>query len=80
MKIGRYLYAGGVLVALVVGVGIWNPLAVAQNDNSQGDNNNGTPKFRVDPLWPKPMPVTVTNGVAHTWVLGGSGRNLCGFA
>jgi len=67
MKIGHYLYVGGVLAALVVGLGAWNPLATAQNDDGQG---GGTPKFRVDPFWPKPMPVTVTNGVAHTWVLG----------
>src|SRR3974390_1549285 len=68
MKLGRYLYVGGVLAALVVGLGVWNPLATAQGDDGKGDN--GTPKFRVDPFWPKPMPVTVTNGVAHTWVLG----------
>lgn len=75
MKLGRYLYVGGLMVALAVALGLWNPLATALgndggNGGNDGGNGGGTPKFRVDPLWPKPMPVTVTNGVAHTWVQG----------
>lgn len=64
MKSGRYLYAGAVIVALVVGLGLWNPMHVkADRDHA--------PKFRVDPLWPKPLPAPVgTDGVAHRWVQG----------
>ena len=64
MKSGRYLYAGAVVVALVVGLGLWNPMHV------KADRHH-VPKFRVDPFWPKPLPAPVgTDGVAHRWVLG----------
>lgn len=64
MKSGRYLYAGAVVVALVVGLGLWKPTQVkADRDRA--------PKFRVDPLWPKPLPAPVgTDGIAHRWVQG----------
>ena len=77
MKSGRCLYVGAVLVALVVGLGLWKPLQV--NADHHGDQ---VPKFRVDPFWPKilPAPVgynpltwpTATPGdnVAHRWVTG----------
>src|SRR5450756_2127570 len=66
MKSGRYLYAGAVVVALVVGLGLWNPMHVkADRDRDH------VPKFRVDPLWPKPLPAPVgADGVAHRWVQG----------
>ena len=43
MKSGRYLYAGAVLVALVVGLGVWKPAHVKAD-------HDGVPKFRVDRL------------------------------
>lgn len=64
MKNGRWLYAGAVVVALVVGLGFWNPIQVKAG-------HDGTPKFKVDPFWPKPLPVTITpDGVAHHWGTG----------
>jgi len=75
MKSGRYLYAGAVVVALVVGLGLWNPMHVKAD-------RDRTPRFRVDPLWPKPLPAPVgynpltyptpTPGddIAHRWVQG----------
>jgi len=52
MKSGRYLYAGAVVVALVVGLGVWNPLQVKAG-------HDGSPKFRVDASWPKELPAPV---------------------
>jgi len=49
MKSARYLYAGAVLVALVVGLGFWNPTHV------KADRDH-VPKFRVDATWPKELP------------------------
>jgi hypothetical protein len=66
MKSGRCLYAGALLVALVVGLGLWNPIKV-----KAGHERDRTPKFRVDPYWPKPLPAPVgTDGFAHRWVQG----------
>src|SRR5215470_7681673 len=70
MKLGRYLYAGSLLAALVVSLGLWNPLTTARGDGGHGDDKDKL-KFRVDPFWPKPMPAPAdAKGVAHTWVLG----------
>ena len=75
MKRVWYLYAGVVVVALVVSLGLWNPVHVKAG-------GYGTPKFRVDPFWPKELPAPVgynqltwptpTPGdtVAHRWVQG----------
>ncbi len=77
MKSARYLYAGAVVVALVVGLGFWNPLQV-----KAGHDRDRTPKFAVDPSWPKVLPAPVGydlynwptptpgDNVAHRWVLG----------
>lgn len=65
MRSGRCLYVGAVVVALVIGLGLWNPMHVKADHD-----RDGVARFRVDPYWPKPLPVTVTNGVAHRWVQG----------
>jgi streptogramin lyase len=41
--------------------------------SSQHVRADDRPSFVVDPSWPKPLPSTVTNGVAHTWVTGEPG-------
>jgi hypothetical protein len=64
MKSGRCLYVGAIVLALVVGLGLWNPIHVKAD-------HDRTPRFRVDPFWPKPLPAPVgTDGVAHKWVTG----------
>jgi NHL repeat len=64
MKGARWLYAGALAVALVIGLGFWRPGHVTAAED-------GTPAFRVDPFWPKPLPTTVTpDGLAHHWVTG----------
>jgi len=64
MRSGRYLYAGALVVALVVGLGLWKPTHVKAD-------HDGAPRFRVDPYWPKPLPAPVgTDGIAHRWVQG----------
>jgi len=49
MRSARYLYAGAVVVALVVGLGLWKPTHV------KADRDH-VPKFRVDASWPKELP------------------------
>lgn len=64
MKSGRYLYAGAVVVALVVGLGFWNPTHVKADRHHK-------PRFRVDPYWPKPLPAPVgADGIRHPWIQG----------
>lgn len=75
MKSGRYIYAGALVVALVVGLGLWKPTHVKAH-------HERVPKFRVDPLWPKELPAPVGynqstwptptpgDNVAHRWVQG----------
>lgn len=75
MKSGRCLYAGAVVVALVIALGFWNPSHVKAAPQ-------GFPKFRVDPSWPNPLPAPVGfdplnwptpkagDNVAHKWVTG----------
>src|SRR6266851_5760910 len=52
MKKWRFVYLGAVVSALVVGLGLWSPLkeAVAKSKNK-------APLYKVDPFWPKPLPV-----------------------
>lgn len=67
MKSGRSLYAGALVVALLIGVGLWKPSHVKANP----DDSDAVPTFRVDPFWPKPLPAPVgSDGVAHRWVTG----------
>lgn len=75
MRSGRCIYAGALLVALVIGLGFWKPAQVSADPE-------GTPKFRVDPFWPKPLPAPIGydplnwptpapgDTVAHRWVQG----------
>src|SRR5438105_4483209 len=62
MKIWRFVYAGAVVSAAAIGLGVWSPLgqAIAKNPNK-------APRFRVDPFWPKPLPIDAeTNPAAAT--------------
>jgi NHL repeat len=52
MKSGRCLYAGALVVALVVGFGLWRPSHVKADHGG----NDGTPRFKVDPSWPRELP------------------------
>jgi len=52
MKSGRYLYAGALVVALVVGLGLWKPSHVKAD-------RDDVPKFRVDATWPQELPAPV---------------------
>lgn len=52
MKGLRYVYAGAVAATLVVAVGLWNPLP----QPAMADKDGGSPGYRVDPSWPKPLP------------------------
>ena len=75
MRSGRYLYAGALVVALVVGLGLWKPTHVKAHRDS-------VPKFRVDASWPKELPAptgynqatwptpTPGDNFAHRWVQG----------
>ena len=68
MKSGRCLYAGAVLVALVVGLGLWKPTHMkADHDRDH------IPRFRVDPFWPKPLPAPVGYDLYHWPGCGASG-------
>jgi len=51
MKGLRYAYAGAVVAALGLALGLWNPFT--------GDvtaKRPHAPEFKVDPDWPKPLP------------------------
>ncbi len=52
MKKWRFVYLGAVLSALTIGLGVWSPLkeAVAKGKNK-------APLYKIDPFWPKPLPV-----------------------
>src|SRR5262247_2471078 len=65
MRVWRCMYAGAVLLALVVAVGLWNPLWQATA------SNNKVPRFVVDPFWPKPLPSDPVSG--KPWVTGEPG-------
>ncbi len=63
MSVGWCLRASGTL-AVLVGSALWLALPDAQN-GPQG------PRYRVDPYWPKPLPiVTDREGLSHQWVTG----------
>jgi NHL repeat len=64
MNAWRYLYAGTLALALIIGAGLWNPLQ--QTDAQTGAK---IPRFFVDPSWPKPLPNRwVTGEVAGTCI------------
>jgi DNA-binding beta-propeller fold protein YncE len=62
---GRYyLYAGTLVSSLAIGFGLWTPSTQADINKSPG-----SPKYRVDPFWPKPLPDNwVTGEVAGTCI------------
>src|SRR5271156_78042 len=71
------LSIGGLLAATVAGVSGWSPLAHAQWFSVPPPFSAPPrplplvhPQFALDPSWPKPLPSTITNGVAHQWVQG----------
>jgi sugar lactone lactonase YvrE len=59
MKIGRYAYAGVLVVAALVAFGLWSPVG---GDQGGGRKGRVAPRFVVDPFWPKPLP--------NQWLLG----------
>ncbi len=67
MKGLRYVYAGAVLTALLIVLGLWNPFP----DQAKADRGVALvpPKFKVDPFWPKPLPAPG----GHQWVTGEPG-------
>ena len=69
MRVDCRLYVRDLALAAILfaAVGL-NSAAYAENQN--GLENMKNPKFALDPSWPKPLPATTTNGVAHRWVQG----------
>ncbi len=66
----RLLYLAALVPALIVGLGIWNPFTKAG-----AASRPATPQYRVDPFWPKPLPVDATQispttGMPKPWVTG----------
>jgi len=51
----RILFLGAVVPALVIGLGLWSPL-----NKATAKGKPETPVYRVDPFWPKPLPVEAT--------------------
>jgi DNA-binding beta-propeller fold protein YncE len=66
MRGWRWVYVGTVVLALVVGLGLWNPFSPVNAKNPQ------VPRYVVDPFWPKPLPVAVDpiTGITKPWVTG----------
>ena len=63
MSVGWCLRASGT-IAILVGSAFWLALPEAQG-GPQGH------RYRVDPFWPKPLPiVTDSDGLSHQWVTG----------
>ena len=64
----RVLFLGAVVPALIVGLGLWNPMSRAT-----AKPRPETPVYRVDPFWPKPLPsdatqISTTTGQPKPWV------------
>ncbi|HEX6439901.1 MAG TPA: 6-bladed beta-propeller [Candidatus Binatia bacterium] len=62
MRIWRWVYVGTLLVTLVVGLGVANPLRDMDVKDSR------VPQYVVDPFWPKPLPNDPETG--KPWVTG----------
>src|SRR5205823_10136882 len=61
-KVWRLVYLGVVIPGLAIGLGLWSPLrgAIAKTRAK-------APAFKVDPFWPKPLPIDKeTNPAAVT--------------
>jgi sugar lactone lactonase YvrE len=65
MRNSRLLYAGILVPALAIGLGLWSPIKKAK-----ARSEPSAPKYRVDPFWPKPLP---TNATGRQWVTGEPG-------
>src|SRR6266705_1177224 len=50
MGVWRCVYVATLVLALVVGLGLWNPFSPATAKSNQ------VPRYIVDPFWPKPLP------------------------
>src|SRR5262245_66398124 len=57
----RSLYIGAAFVAILVALGVGQS-AIKRTTAAQGRDRVKVPIFKVDPLWPKPLP--------NHWVLG----------
>ena len=62
MRVWRWIYVGTLVLTLVVGLGVWNPLSQVIATSSL------VPRYVVDPFWPKPLPIDPTTG--KPWVTG----------
>jgi hypothetical protein len=62
MRVWRWIYVGTVVLTLVVGLGVWNPLSQVIATSSL------VPRYVVDPFWPKPLPIDPRTG--KPWVTG----------
>ncbi len=68
-RVVTWLKVGGALLVLAFVLDLWQPLPTAQS-------NPQAPQYRVDPLWPKPLPSTKdANGVARQWITGSVGAS-----
>ena len=66
----RLLYVGALVPVVIVALGVWSPFTAAT-----ANGGPAMPRYRVDPFWPKPLPVdaAATNpatGMAKPWVTG----------
>lgn len=62
MRVWRWTYVGTLVLTLVVGLGVWNPLSQVIATSSL------VPRYVVDPFWPKPLPIDPRTG--KPWVTG----------
>jgi hypothetical protein len=61
-KMWRFIYLGALAPALVIGLGFWSPFGQAK-----ANGRAKAPLFKVDPFWPKPLPIVhETNPAAAT--------------
>ena len=76
MKSARYLYAGAVLMALVVGLRLWNPMHVKADGANIFSLDTSWPHELPAPVnynyltWPTPAPTPTAGNFAGRWVQG----------
>jgi len=76
MKSARYLYAGAVLMALVVGLRLWNPMHVKADGANIFSLDTSWPHELPAPVnynyltWPTPAPTPDAGNFAGRWVQG----------
>jgi len=69
MQVNSRLCVRNLALAAVLFAAVgFNAGAYAEDMNAL--ENMKHPSFVLDPSWPKPLPATTTNGVAHRWVQG----------